>query len=77
MPFTCILRAHPAPAQTFLTGLPLRPLGEMEVPSAIAAKGMVVTSAGSYTSYKEMWTKELGLQEVRTGRGRGSADCSP
>ncbi|EFJ51236.1 hypothetical protein VOLCADRAFT_88109 [Volvox carteri f. nagariensis] len=56
-----VAQQYPTMCQVFLSGLPLRPLGEMEVPSSIAARGMIVTSAPSYTSYKEMWTHELQL----------------
>ncbi|KXZ50265.1 hypothetical protein GPECTOR_17g904 [Gonium pectorale] len=57
-----VAQQYPTMCQVFLSGLPLRPLGEMEVPSSIAARGMIVTSAPSYTSYKEMWMSELQLQ---------------
>ncbi|GIL43770.1 hypothetical protein Vafri_1390 [Volvox africanus] len=62
-----VAQQYPTMCQVFLSGLPLRPLGEMEVPSSIAARGMIVTSAPSYTSYKEMWMHELQLQGGNKG----------
>ncbi|GFR49848.1 hypothetical protein Agub_g11948 [Astrephomene gubernaculifera] len=62
-----VAQQYPTMCQVFLSGLPLRPLGEMEVPSSVAARGMIVTSAPSYTSYKEMWMNELQLQGATKG----------
>jgi hypothetical protein len=66
---------HVSPGpQVFLVGLPLRTLGEIEVPAAIAAAGMIVRSAPSYTSYKEMWEEELRLSGVRVHEGGQEAE---
>ncbi|KAG2499706.1 hypothetical protein HYH03_002641 [Edaphochlamys debaryana] len=62
-----VANQYPTMCQSFLTGLPLRPLGEMEVPAHVAARGMIVTSAPSYTSYKEMWMGELQLHGTNKG----------
>lgn len=49
-------------------------LGEMEVPTHVAAQGIVVEAATSYTSYRELWEDKLKLTQVcedaRKGRER-------
>lgn len=62
---------YPTMCESFLTGLPLRTLGEMEIPSSIAVQGTIVKAANSYTSYKELWHDALKLNEVRC-EGAGS-----
>ncbi|MEW5305080.1 MAG: hypothetical protein WDW36_007644 [Sanguina aurantia] len=63
---TAVSQTYPSMCEAFLTGLPLTRLGEMEVPSKIGST-MVVRSANSYTSYKEMWTEQLRLGEGGKG----------
>ncbi len=55
---------YPSMCEAFLTKLPLRVLGEIEIPSFIAKQGIVVKAATSYTSYKELWEEALELHDV-------------
>ncbi len=55
---------YPSMCEAFLTKLPLRVLGEIEIPSFIAKQGVIVKAATSYTSYKELWEEALNLDEV-------------
>ncbi|KAG1679114.1 hypothetical protein FOA52_000469 [Chlamydomonas sp. UWO 241] len=56
-----VAEQYPTMCEAFLSGLPLRVLGEMEVPSRIATQGTLVHAATSYTSYKELWQMKLKL----------------
>jgi hypothetical protein len=72
-------RAHPActlplspvlSTSQALSTLPPHPsqvLGEMEVPTHVAAQGIVVEAATSYTSYRELWEDKLKLTQVCRG----------
>eukprot|EP00201_Polytomella_parva_P015433 CAMPEP_0175051112 /NCGR_PEP_ID=MMETSP0052_2-20121109/7617_1 /TAXON_ID=51329 ORGANISM="Polytomella parva, Strain SAG 63-3" /NCGR_SAMPLE_ID=MMETSP0052_2 /ASSEMBLY_ACC=CAM_ASM_000194 /LENGTH=541 /DNA_ID=CAMNT_0016315357 /DNA_START=84 /DNA_END=1705 /DNA_ORIENTATION=- len=64
-----VAEQYPTMCEAFLTGLPLKPLGEMEIPASIASRGMIVTSSPSYTSYKEMWHNELNLDNPEVNKG--------
>ena len=55
---------YPEMCYRFMQGLPLKVLGEMEIPSTVAAQGTIVRAATSYTSYKEMWQEALQLDKV-------------
>ncbi|GFH15518.1 uncharacterized protein HaLaN_11758 [Haematococcus lacustris] len=39
----------------------------MEIPSALAGKGVIVEAANSYTSYKEVWQQALSLEKAAAG----------
>ncbi len=57
---------YPMMCESFLTGLPLKVLGDVEVPSSMVAQdASIVRAANSYTSYKEMWAEALGLDEAK------------
>eukprot|EP00798_Chlamydomonas_sp_ICE-L_P021486 gene21486-28462_t len=58
---------YPEMCYQFFRGLPLVVLGDMEIPSTIAAQGTIVCAANSYTSYKEMWQKSLKLDSAEAG----------
>ena len=49
-----VAEQYPELCEAFLSGLSLRSLGEIEIPSQIAAQGTIVKAATSYTSYKEV-----------------------
>jgi hypothetical protein len=61
-----VAEKYPGMCYTFLNGLTLRPLGEMEIPASVHFdSGRIVRAASSYTSVKEMWATKLQLEEVR------------
>ncbi|GFH18362.1 uncharacterized protein HaLaN_15156, partial [Haematococcus lacustris] len=62
-----VAEKYPTMCESFLTELPLCVLGEMEIPSALAGKGVIVEAANSYTSYKEVWQQALSLEKAAAG----------
>ncbi|GAX75027.1 hypothetical protein CEUSTIGMA_g2473.t1 [Chlamydomonas eustigma] len=62
-----VAQLYPSMCEAFLCRLPVRILGEIEIPSLIAKQGVTVKAATSYTSYKELWNEALKLAQVDPG----------
>lgn len=58
-----VAELYPTMCQEFLTNLPLRPLGDVEIPVEMQ-EDVIVRAYTSYTSYKELWEGDLKLLQA-------------